>query len=91
MKFSITADGHAATVDLTLDGKGHFTLVIDSDDFGTGSGGGVVTGDTLVGSVNLEGHNAKLAATLTDGGIVGALDPGWFFPTVTFSGKQVAA
>ena len=88
MKFNVVARGHNATVIIEMDGKGHFTAAIASDEFGAGSGGGVVTGDHLTGSVNLDGHNAKLAATLAGSGIIGTLDPGWFFPTITFSGTQ---
>lgn len=89
MKFAVTADGHAASINLEMDGKGHFTLSIDSGEFGTGSGGGLVTGDHLTGSVSLRGHTAKLDASVSDGAIAGTLDPGWFFPTIGFAGKAI--
>lgn len=92
MKFAVTADGHAASIDLEMDGKGHFSLSIDSDEFGTGSGGGVVTGDHLTGVVKVNGHSAKLDATIVDLVIVGTLDPEIpFVRPVRFTGKAETA
>jgi hypothetical protein len=89
MKYAITAAGHSATADIEMDGKGGFSLSIISADFGNGSGGGSITGDHLTGSVNLDGHNAALDATIEGSAIAGTMDPGWFFPTIKFAGTKI--
>lgn len=89
MKFDILAGSHHATVDLELDGKGKFSGTIASDDFGNGKLAGIVTGDRLTGSVDLDGHSARLDAFLDDKIITGKISAGWFF-TQRFTGTQVA-
>lgn len=79
MKFNIIAGTHAALVDLKLDGKGSFSGLISSSDFGSGALGGVMTGDHLTGSVELDGHTARLDATIHGDAITGRISSGWFF------------
>lgn len=85
MKFAVTAGAHNALVDLETDGKGGFTGKIESQEFGDGAIGGVVTGDHYTGTILLDGHTAKFAATIQDGAITGAITAGWFF-SLDFTG-----
>ena len=79
MKFNITAGSHKALVDLELDGKGGFSGLISSSDFGTGKLGGSITGDHLTGAIELDGHAAKLSASISGETISGTITAGWFF------------
>lgn len=85
MKFNITAGSHKALVDLETDGKGAFSGVITSKDFGIGKIAGAQTGNNLLGSATLDGHSAKFDATLSDGAISGTITAGWFF-SLDFTG-----
>lgn len=80
MKYNIQAGAHAAQVDLDMDGKGGFTGVISHTEFGDGQiTGGQVSGDELIGSVDLDGHTAKFEAKVTGASIAGKLTVGWFW------------
>ena len=87
--FDIVAGGHKARVTLRLDGKGSFAGDIVSDDFGEGRISGLVTGDHLTGSVDLDGHAARFDASIAGRAIAGRLTAGWFF-SQDFTGKEVA-
>lgn len=86
MKFSILAGEHHALVDLETDGKGGFSGTIESNEFGNGSIGGIVTGDHYTGSILLDGHTAKFSADVSNGAIKGTITAGWFFQ-LNFAGQ----
>lgn len=88
MRFSILAGEHHALVDLETDGKGGFSGKIESNEFGDGSIGGVVTGDHYTGSILLDGHTAKFAADVSKGAITGTITAGWFF-SLDFKGTAI--
>ena len=83
------ADGHKARVTLMLDGRGGFSGDIVSADFGKGRISGLVTGDHLTGSVDLDGHAARFDASIAGHAIAGRLTAGWFF-SQDFTGEEVA-
>ena len=87
--FEIVAGGHKARVTLRLDGKGGFSGDIVSDDFGEGRISGLVTGDHLTGSVDLDGHAARFDASIAGRAIAGRLTAGWFF-SQDFQGEEAA-
>lgn len=82
------AGQHHALVDLETDGKGGFSGRIESNEFGDGAIGGVVTGDHYTGSILLDGHTAKFAADVSKGTITGTITAGWFF-SLDFKGTAV--
>lgn len=88
MKFSVLAGPHHALVDLDPDGKGNFSGKIESNEFGDGAIGGVVTGDHYTGSILLDGHTAKFAADVSNGAITGTITAGWFF-SLYFKGEAI--
>jgi hypothetical protein len=85
----IVAGGHKARVTLRLDGKGGFAGDIVSHDFGAGRISGLVTGDHLTGSVDLDGHAARFDAVVAGRMIAGTLTAGWFF-SQGFRGGEAA-
>jgi len=87
--FDIVAGGHRARVTLTMDGKGGFAGDIVSEDFGVGRISGLVTGDHLTGSVDLDGHAARFDAGIAGRAIAGRLTAGWFF-SQDFTGEEAA-
>lgn len=88
MKFNITAGSHKATVDLETDGKGHFTVSFSSEEYGDGTGSGVITGDHYIGVVSLRGHKPNLEATIIGGAIKGTLKL-WPWPALHFEGTEI--
>lgn len=87
--FEIVAGGHKARVTLNLDGKGGFAGDIVSSDFGEGRISGLVTGDRLMGSADLDGHAARFDALIDGRKIAGRLTAGWFF-SQDFHGEEAA-
>ena len=87
--FDIVAGGHKARVALQLDGKGGFSGDIVSEDFGKGRISGLVTGDHLTGSIDLDGHAARFDASIAGRAIAGRLTAGWFF-SQDFTGEEAA-
>lgn len=85
MKFNITAGSHKALVVLEPDGKGAFAITYLSDDYGNGSGAGLVTGDHYIGVVTIKGHKPDFDATITGSAIKGTLTL-WPFPALHFEG-----
>jgi hypothetical protein len=83
------AGPHSALVELETDGKGGFSGKIESNEFGDGAIGGVVTGDHYTGSILLDGHTAKFSADVSNGAINGTITAGWFF-SLDFTGKEAA-
>ena len=63
-RFSVTIDGHSATVTLVLAG-GLFSGIIDSPEYGSGIiRDGVQTGNELKGTVSLKGYDCDFSARL---------------------------
>ena len=87
--FDIVAGGHKAHVTLRLDDKGGFDGEIVSEDFGKGRISGLVTGDHLTGSIDLDGHAARFDASIAGRAIAGRLTAGWFF-SQDFTGEEAA-
>jgi len=87
--FDIVADEHKARVVLSLDGKGGFSGDIISGDFGQGRISGLVTGNRLTGSAELDGHGARFGALIDGHKIAGRLTAGWFF-SQDFHGEEAA-
>lgn len=89
MKFKITAGSHTALVDLETDGKGAVAISMTSDDYGPGSGQGLVTGDHYKGVISLKGHDPDFEAVVVGSAIKGTLTL-WPFPPLHFEGEEVA-
>jgi len=88
MRFSVLAGPHHALVDLETDGKGGFTVDIQSEEIGSGSGRGAVTGDHYIGVVAIKGHHPDLDATVVGSAIKGTLTL-WPFPPLHFEGEAI--
>lgn len=88
MRFSISADQHSALVDLVPDGKGAFSVTYSSEDYGTGTGSGLVTGDHYIGVIKIKGHEPDFDATVVGKDITGFLHL-WPFPPLHFMGTVV--
>lgn len=90
VKFAVQVEGHAATVELTMDGKGGFTGTITSPEFGTGAitNGKCLSDGGLEGDVALDGYDADFSATLTGNQITGSVS--YLFFSKNFIGTETA-
>jgi hypothetical protein len=94
MNYNINIGSHAATVNLTEDGKGGFTGVVSHTQYGAGKVSGTYTPGAFTGTVNLDGHNADFSATVSGANISGVITPTGFLAMIagpaSFTGTETA-
>jgi hypothetical protein len=88
MKFHVTIEGgHEADIEIIQTGNS-FSGSITHSELGDGQiTDGNQSGDSLVGKVQIGGHNAGFTATLSPGIIAGRISVGWLH--WNFSGTAI--
>lgn len=88
MKFAVTIDGgYSASIEVVFDDAGAFTGTLEAGGIGNGSVEGRREGQTLKGTLSLDGYDADFNATLNGNAISGSIKYGWLFKK-SFAGTE---
>jgi hypothetical protein len=94
MNYNVTVSGKSAQVSLNPDGKGGLTGQITHTQYGNGTIQATQQGNTVNGTVQLDGHNADFKATINGHAIAGTITPTGFLGAIlgssSFTGTQAA-